>query len=104
MTILEIIELAVLVVIILGLSIFYLIKAIKNKWLSKIYNAIKDAIAEAEETDLKGQAKKEYVLNKVKDLCSELGVPYELIKKLIDRAIEKIIEGYNTISKSKKLK
>lgn len=104
MTILEIIELAVLVVIILGLGIYYLIKAIKNKWLSKIYNSIKDAIVEAEATELKGQAKKEYVLNKVKDLCSELGIPYELIKKLVDRAVEKIIEGYNTISKSKKIK
>lgn len=101
MTILEIIELVVLATVTLVLIIFYSIKAIKNKWVSKIYSSIKAAIIQAEESNLDGPSKKQFVLNCIEDLCDEQGIPYLLIRKLIDRTIEKLIEGYNTISKKK---
>lgn len=101
MSTLEIIELIVIGIIVVVLSIYYLIKAIKNKWLSKIYKAIKDGIVDAEKSNLKGEAKKEYVLKYVQLVCDEEGIPFDAIKKLVDKAIEKLIEGYNTIAKSK---
>ena len=97
----EIIEMIVIGIIIVVLAIYYLIKAIKNKWLSKIYYAIKDGVAEAEKSHLKGAEKKAYVLKHVQLICDEEGIPYNAIKKLIDKAIETIVDGYNTIAKSK---
>ena len=100
MTTLEIIQLIAIIVAAVVLGVFYAIKAIKNKWLSKIYNAIKDGIVDAEKSNLKGEAKKEYVLKYVQLVCDEEGIPFKAIKKLVDKAIEKLIEGYNTIAKS----
>ena len=101
MSTLEIIEMIVIGIIIVILSIYYLIKAIKNKWLSKIYKAIKDGVVEAEKSRLKGAEKKAYVIKYVQLICDEEGIPYSAIKKLIDKAIETIVDGYNTIAKSK---
>lgn len=100
MTTLEIIQLIAIIVAAVVLGVFYAIKAIKNKWLSKIYKAIKDGIVEAEKSKLKGKDKKEYVLKYVQLICDEEGIPFKAIKKLVDKAIEKLIEGYNTIAKS----
>ena len=46
-----------------------------------------------------GDKKKAYVIEKVKAKCDELGIPYALLKKLINVAIDKVIEDYNVISK-----
>lgn len=100
MTTLEIIQLIAIIVAAVVLGVFYAIKAIKNKWLSKVYNAIKDGIVDAEKSNLKGKDKKEYVLKYVQLICDEEGIPFKAIKKLVDKAIEKLIEGYNTIAKS----
>lgn len=98
---LELIEMIIIGVIIIILAVYYFIKAIKNKWLQKIYNEIKCSIAEAEETGLTGPEKKQYVLDQIEALCKQEGIPYEFIKKLICKAIDKIVEGYNAIAKSK---
>lgn len=100
MTTLEIIQLIAIIVVAVILGVFYAVKAIKNNWLSKVYNAIKYAIVEAEKTSLTGEDKKEYVLKYVQLICDEEGIPFKAIKKLVDKAIEKLIEGYNTIAKS----
>ncbi len=103
-TIIKIIEFSVIALIVLILTIYYLVKAIKNKWLSKITQTINDAIAEAEKKFAEsgqGEKKKKYVLEKVANTCNELGIPFNLIYKLINKLIDKTIECYNVISKSK---
>lgn len=99
MSTLELIELIVIAALIVSLTIFYLIKAIKNKWLSKITEAILKAMKEAEQSGMSGSEKKAYVLKKVEELCIELGIPYSFIKSLIDRFIEKTIKSYNSMIK-----
>ena len=101
MTKLELIELIAIVVLGVGLGIYYIYKAIKNKWLKKITYAIKEGIAEAEKTKASGNTKKAYVMNHIQLVCDKEGIPFELIKKLVDKTIEKFIEGYNAIVKSK---
>ena len=102
MTTLEIIQLCVIGVAILAILIYIVVMGIKNKWFSKLWDAIKVSIKEAEEKfpeSGSGDKKKAYVLEKVKAKCDELGIPYELLKKLINVAIDKVIEDYNIISK-----
>lgn len=104
-TIIKIIEFSVITLIVLVLAIYYLVKAIKNKWLSKITQTINNAIAEAEKKFTEsgqGEEKKKYVLEKVANTCNELGIPFNLIYKLINKLIDKTIECYNVISKGDK--
>ena len=102
MSVLEIIQLCVIAVAILAILIYIIVMGIKNKWFSKLWDTIKVSIKEAEEKfpeSGSGDKKKAYVLEKVKAKCDELGIPYELLKKLINVAIDKVIEDYNVISK-----
>lgn len=99
MTKLELIELIILVVIAVGIAIYYLIKAIKNGWITKITQTLNEAIKYAEKHITGGEAKKEYVLIKVKEKCEELGIPYTLIEKLVNKIIDKVISNYNIIKK-----
>ena len=104
-TIIRIIEFSVTALIVLVLTIYYFIKAIKNKWLQQLTQTIHDAIAEAEKKfpeSGSGADKKNYVLEKVITKCSELGIPFTLIYKLVNKLIEDIIANYNVISKSDK--
>ena len=104
MNTLQIIELVVLIVVTIGISVYYLIMAIKNKWINILLDTIKISIAEAEEKFItepnKSTLKKNYVLEKVRDKCIELGIPYDTLYKLISKLIDKIIEHYNVIAKS----
>ena len=95
MTTLELIELIVIVAIAIVGVIWFIIKAIKNKWFSKIYKFIKEAFREAEKTELKGKDKLEYALKYVEEACEKEGIPFKAIKKLVIIAIEKLVEGYN---------
>lgn len=99
MTKLELIELIILIVVAFGLGIYYLIKAIKNGWIQKITATMNEAIKYAEKHIEGGTAKKEYVLQKVKEKCEGLGIPYTLIEKLVKRIIDKVIANYNVIKK-----
>lgn len=102
MSVLEIIELCIIAVAILVIGVYCIIMGIKNKWFSKIVDTIKVAIKEAEEKypeSGSGEKKKEYVLEKVKEKCTELGVPYKLLEKLISMFIDKVVDDYNVISK-----
>lgn len=102
MTTLEIIELVILAIVVVALSVYYIVKAIKNNWLSKIADCINKAIKEAEEKFTEsgnGDKKKEYVLEAVKKECESLGIPFSLLKKLISALIDKIVANYNIIKK-----
>ena len=102
MSVLEIIQLCVIGVAILAILIYIIVMGIKNKWFSKLWDTIKVSIKEAEEKfpeSGSGDKKKAYVLEKVKAKCDELGIPYTLLKKLINLAVDKVIEDYNVISK-----
>ena len=102
MTVLEILELSIIGVAVLAIIIYCIVMGVKNKWFSKLWETIKIAIKEAEEKypeSGSGEKKKEYVLAKVEEKCNELGIPYLLLKKLINLAIDKVIEDYNVIKK-----
>jgi hypothetical protein len=98
---LEIIQIIALALIILGLTIYYICKAIKNKWIEKLTDTIKKAIQDAETKfpEGHGQEKLELVLEAVRIKCAELGIPYEMLYKLIRKLVNKIIENYNIIAK-----
>lgn len=101
MSILEIIQLSVLALVILLIVIYIVVMAIKNKWVQKLIETTNKAIGEAEEKfgSGEGDKKKEYVIEAVKAKCKELGIPYELLHKLISKLIDTIIEHYNVIAK-----
>lgn len=94
-----IIELVIIVVIaVCGIG-YFVIKAIKNKWIEKLMDTIKEGVKEAEQSGKSGKEKKEYVMEKVKVKCKELQIPYETIYKLVSLLINTIVKYYNFISK-----
>lgn len=99
MTKLELIELIVLGLVALVLIVYYSIKAIKNGWVQKITSTMNEAIKYAEANITGSKEKKEYVLQKVKEKCEELGIPYTLIESFVSKLINKIIANYNVIKK-----
>ena len=99
MSLLEIIELAFLILAVLVLVIYTIIGAVKNKWVSKLYDTVMLAIKEAEKTGKSGKDKKAYVMSKVEEKCTELGIPYTLLYKLISKLIDTVISHYNVVSK-----
>ena len=102
MTTLEIIQLCVIGIAVFAILIYCLVVGIKNKWFKQLLETMNTAINEAETKfpeQGSGEQKKAYVLEKVKAKCDELCIPYALLKKLIDLAIDKVIEDYNIISK-----
>lgn len=100
----ELFKTIVLAVIVVSLLIYYIIKAIKNKWLQKLTETIEKAIvfAETKFPEGHGQEKLQIVLDAVKEKCIELNIPYSLLYKLIRNLIDKIIENYNIIAKKDK--
>lgn len=81
---LELIELCVLGVCVLALFVFYLIKAIKNKWVSNILNTINKAIKEAETSGKTGLEKKAYVVEQAVANRRDLRVAQTLWQHLVD--------------------
>lgn len=102
MSILEIIELVILAILVVGLIVYYGIKAIKNGWIKELTSTIEQAMNDAEKQFSEqgsGEKKKEYVLFKVKAKCEEIGIPYTILATLIGKLIDTIIKNYNAISK-----
>lgn len=101
MSTLEWIQLAIIIVAIIALSVYTIVKGIKEKWISKLSDTVKESIAKAEEIykDGHGDEKKSYVIDAIKQKCKELGIPYELLEKLVSKLIDKIVEHYNVIAK-----
>lgn len=105
MTKMELAYTIALAVIALVLIVYFLIKIVKGKLVGKIYDQIIEAMKEAEDKfkDLSGkeksEAKKKYVLDKVKVTCKDIGVPYDFIAKLISKVIENVVKGYNGMTK-----
>lgn len=99
MTVASIIELVVILVLATAGVIYFAIKAIKNKWIEKLMDTIKEGVKEAEQSGKSGTEKKEYVMEKVKAKCVELQIPYQSIYKLVSLLINTIVKYYNFIIK-----
>ena len=99
MSILETVLLIIFAVIFLAILVWFIIKAIKNKWLSQLMEVRNAAIREAEDSDMKGEDKKKFVLDKIKTKADELKIPYELIKKAVSVAIDLIVADHNIFVK-----
>lgn len=94
MSTLEIIEVCVVAALIVAAVIYSIVVLAKNGGFKKLYATIVEAVNEAEKlypTSGSGAKKKAYVLEKVKEKCAELGVPYGLIEKLVSWEIDKLI-------------
>lgn len=99
MSVLEIVLLAVLCLATLVVIVIFAIKAIKNGLVKKLMEVIPQAMKEAEEKFTDGKEKKKYVLEKVREVCKEQGIPYDFIATLVSKTIEAIIKGYNSMVK-----
>ena len=93
----EIIELVVISVVVLALVIYYSIKAVKNGWIKKLTKTLNEAMYYADHNITGPAEKKKYVLNKVEEKCIELGIPWFLIYKVVNRLIEKVVKYHNVI-------
>lgn len=99
MTKLELIELVALAIVVIGLTLYYLVLAIKNGWIKKVAKTMNEAIKYAELNIYGGQEKQDYVLKEIEKKCEELGIPFTFIRKLAVKVIKKIISDYNVIKK-----
>lgn len=99
MTKLELIELIALAIVVIGLTLYYLVLAIKNGWIKKVAKTMNEAIKYAELNISGGQEKQDYVLKEIEKKCEELGIPFAFIRKLAVKVIKKIISDYNVIKK-----
>lgn len=99
MTKLEVIELVAIGIAVVAFLVWFIIKTVKNKWLSGIIDTINEAIKEAESSGKSGIEKKAYVLQKVEQKCNELKVPYKLLFGLISKLIDTTVKHYNVIAK-----
>lgn len=93
----ELIELIVLACLAAIVVVYFLIMAIKNGWIKKLTKTLNDAIRYADKNIKGPKEKKKYVMDKIEEKCSELGIPYALIYKLVSKLIEKIIADHNII-------
>lgn len=100
MSITEIVELCVLGFVVVAALVYFIVKAVKNKWLEKLTDTIETAMGEAEVKYTEsgsGDKKKEYVIEKVKEKCKELNIPYMILSTIISKAIDVIVKNYNTM-------
>lgn len=91
----------VLLVVVL---VFIIVLVVKNKWVKDIYSTVVTAIADAEKkfTDAgSGELKKQYVLAAVEKKCNELKLPVAILKLIVSKLIDTIVENYNVIAKRK---
>lgn len=93
------IGLAALVTIVI---LYFLVLAIKNGWIKKLTQTLNEAIRYADKNIVGPTEKKKYVMETVANKCTELGIPYFLIEKLISKLIEKIIYHHNIIDHDEK--
>lgn len=99
MTILEWVELVVIVLVTLIFLIWFVISALKKGWFKQLTETINTAIKDAEASGKSGALKKAYVMAQVEARCAELGIPYYILKTLISAAVDKIVADYNILAK-----
>ena len=99
MTVIEKIEFVIIIVAVVVFALWFITNALKNKWISGISETVNKAIKEAENSKKTGEEKKAYVLEKVKEKCVELKIPYKLLFGLVSKLIDTIVKHYNVISK-----
>lgn len=85
-------------ILVLGLIVLLCI-VLKNKWISKLYPTVQQAMKDAEASGKPGPEKKAYVLSIVQARCEELKIPYKFIMWAVSRLIELIVKYYNALSK-----
>ena len=93
----ELIYTIAIAVVVLVILIYLLVMAIKNGWIKKVIQTLNNAIKYAEKNITGNVEKKNYVMDKVEEKCTELGIPWFLIRKPISKLIDKIIADYNVI-------
>ena len=64
MTKLELIELVALAIVVIGLTLYYLVLAIKNGWIKKVAKTMNEAIKYAELNISGGQEKQDFERNR----------------------------------------
>ena len=94
---LELIEMIALAAIVFIGFIVLLIVAIKNGWIKKLTKTLNEAMYYADHNISGAAEKKKYVLSKVEEKCIELGIPWFLIYKVVNRLIEKVVTYHNVI-------
>lgn len=96
-----VITITCLCIILLAFIIFFLVKAIKNKWVSKLYETLKTSMKEAEEKYPSGHGdeKKQYVLDALEKKAEELCIPWRMIFRTISNLINTIVSNYNMLAK-----
>lgn len=96
-----IITLVCLVAILLAFILYFVVKAIKNKWVTKLYETLKISMKEAEEKYDSGHGddKKKYVLDAMEKKAEELGIPWKMLVSTISKLINTIISNYNMLIK-----
>lgn len=93
----ELIYTIAIAIVVLVILIYLIVMAIKNGWIKKVIQTLNNSIKYAE-NNIKGNVeKKKYVMDKVEEKCTELGIPWFLIRKPVDKLIDKIISNYNVI-------
>ena len=96
---LELIYTIIFVILAISVSIYYFVLAIKHGWIKQITQTMNNAIrfAELQEPKWSASKKKSYVLSQIEAKCDELGIPYTLIYRLVNKAIERIVADHNVI-------
>lgn len=93
----ELIYTIAIAVVALVVVIYLIVMGIKNGWIKKVIQTLNSSIKYAE-NNIKGNVeKKKYVMDKVEEKCTELGIPWFLIRKPISKLIDRIIKDYNVI-------
>lgn len=102
MDIKDIIYVIILGVAALALAVYIIVMAIKNKWIGELMETVEIAISDAEKIFPEpgsGEEKKQYVLAKVEEKATELGIPWKILKSIVSALVDKIIADYNVIAK-----
>lgn len=89
-------------VLLIAIVAYVVVLAVKNKWISEIFETVSLSIKEAEEKFPEpgsGKLKQEYVLIAVQKKCEELKIPYKILELIVKKLINTIISNYNIISK-----
>lgn len=97
----DLVELIIYAVVAIFVVGYFVIKAIKNHWIKQLTDTLNEALHYAEENITGPSDKKRYVLTKLEEKCIELGIPYGLIRRLLDKLIEKVVAYHNKVAKGK---
>ena len=96
---------SILILALLGVTVYYTIKFVKNGKIAELRAAIEEAILEAEKTHAEGAEKKEMVIKAITAYCEKIGI--KVNEKLIAWAadyIDAYIAKHNNLEAAKEQK